>query len=96
MVVNACSRIQDEIGNVVGVCNLDVVEGIFRPIWCLRRWANANFVFSGTAMEALNGMMDIVSARPKGFASLEDAIAWQYVTSKDVSLIISTDAPFIV
>lgn len=33
--------------------------------------------FTGTAMEALNGMMDIVSARPKGFSSVEDAIAWQ-------------------
>lgn len=30
-------------------------------------------------MDALGGMMDIVSARPKGFASIEDAIAWQYV-----------------
>lgn len=27
MVVKACSKIQNEIGNVVGLCNLDVVEG---------------------------------------------------------------------
>lgn len=66
VVVNACSRVQQEIGNVVGVCNLDVVEG--------------------TAMEALSGMMDIVSARPKGFSSLEEAIAWHVRTKTIGSL----------
>lgn len=83
MVVNACARIQKEIGNVVGVCNLDVVEGMTQPIICPIQSTDAIFVPLGTAMEALNGMMDIVSARPKGFASLEDAIAWQYVYTAD-------------
>ena len=32
---------------------------------------------AGTAMEALSSMMDIISTRPKGFNSLEDAIQWQ-------------------
>lgn len=27
VVVKACSRIQSEVRNVIGVCNLDVVEG---------------------------------------------------------------------
>jgi protein phosphatase methylesterase 1 len=34
-------------------------------------------VVEGTAMEFLGNMMQIIESRPKGFASLEDAIAWQ-------------------
>jgi hypothetical protein len=31
----------------------------------------------GSALDALQGMIDLINARPKGFGTLDDAIEWQ-------------------
>jgi len=64
VVVKACSAIQQQIAPVLGVVNLDVVEG--------------------TAMDFLGSMSDVISQRPKGFNSIQDAIQW-HVRTKTIA-----------
>ncbi|KAK4048154.1 Protein phosphatase methylesterase 1 [Microbotryomycetes sp. JL221] len=66
VVAEACSRIQQHVGPVTGLCVVDVVEALAQP---------------GSALEALSSMNSIITAQPKSFASVESAIQW-HIKSK--------------
>lgn len=88
VVTSACNLIQKEVGNVVGVAVLDVVEGA--PPSCSRERSLLTNA-AGTALEALPNMMQIVSAVPKHFDSVEAAIEWQCAASSCPTLKQATD-----
>ena len=73
VIVHACPLLLDKKYRLTGVAVLDVVEGKSNYI---RNPFLANII-SGSALEALPHMHNLLNARPDGFDSIEEAVEWQ-------------------
>lgn len=79
VITRSCPILQQKSYKIGGVAVLDVVEGTKAlHLHYLKHIPYTYFFPSGSAVDALPFMNNLLNARPDGFDSMEEAIEWQY------------------